>query len=160
GSEAPRTRLRAVGHRDLVRRLDVCTARSVARFAIDVDAGPRRRIRIGGGLVPLLEARRMARGATRVPIERRRAPVQRISGAYVLVGIKIEPPRPAFIARPRVPRDRQGLETTAADVEEILLKRLDAEDVRHPELAGRAVRPFGADEERAVPHEEARLYAV
>src|SRR5690606_9297106 len=116
GSEGPRTLVRAVGHRDLLRSLDVRAARPVARLAIHVDARPRGRIRIAGRLVALLEARRMACGAARIPVERRGAPVQRVPGTYVLVRIKIEPTLPAFGSRPRAPPQRPRLPAGAAAV--------------------------------------------
>ena len=75
-------------------------------------------------------------------------------------GIEMKPMLAALLLRPGVPGERQRLQTSVGECDQILLQRIDAErvfDLEHGELA---VRPVGLDQKFAVAAEEARGHAV
>ncbi len=78
----------------------------------------------------------------------------------VLIRIEMEPALPALLLGPAVPGKRQRLDAAVGKLDEILLKRIEAERVFHLEARELAVRAVGLDEELAVFAEEARMHAV
>ena len=76
-----------------------------------------------------------------------------------LAGMEMKPALAVLALRAGVPGDRERLQAALRQLDEILLKRLDAEGVLHLEVGELAVRPVGADEVLAVALEEARRHA-
>jgi len=66
----------------------------------------------------------------------------------------MKPTLPASLLRSRIPRNRQSLKSTAGQLDEILLQRLDAERVADLEIRELSVCTVGADEELAIALEE------
>ena len=108
-----------------------CTARpchhvpragAVTGFAADVDLGPACLEFIGGGIVILAHVGGVAVGAHEVPILRRTRPVKLVLMSDPLTGVKVKPALPAFILRPRVPRDGQRLKPTIRELDQVLLQ--------------------------------------
>jgi len=77
-----------------------------------------------------------------------------------LVGVEVEPALAAFILRPRVPGDRQRLDTAIRELDQVLLQRVDAEGVLDLEGRELSVRPVGLDLELIAFAEEPRTHAV
>ena len=102
----------------------------------------------------------MAPGALIVPVLVDARPMQGISRGKLAFRIKIEPALAAFFERSRVPRQPERLEAAAAEVDEILLQRVDAESIFYFEIAGPAVRSFGVNEEAIVLFRENGSHAV
>ena len=132
----------------------------MARLATDADFRPSRGETIGLGVVILAQAGRVALRAHEIPVLVQLGPVQDIVVLDLLVGIEVKPALAAFFLRPAVPGDRQCLNTTVGEFDEVLLQRIDAERVFHLEHGKLAVGTVGFDEEFSVLAEEARMHAV
>ena len=78
----------------------------------------------------------------------------------LLVRVEMKPVLAALLLRSTVPCDRQCLDASIGEFDQILLQRIDAERVLHLEDSKFAVRPVGFDEEFAVLAEEARFQTV
>src|SRR5262249_57043208 len=87
-------------------------------------------------------------------------PVQHVVVLDLLVRIEMEPALAALLLRPTVPGDRQRLQAAVGKLDQVLLKRVEAERVLDLEGGELAVRPVGLDEKFAVLAEEARAHAV
>ena len=70
--------------------------------------------------------------------------------------IEVEPALPACGARARIPADRQGLQATTRQLNQILLQGLDAKRVLDLEIGKLAVGPVGAHEESIVAAKKTR----
>ena len=68
----------------------------------------------------------------------------------------MEPALAALVRRPAVPGEAERLHPPVREGDQVLLQRVDAEDVADLEVGELAVRPVGVDEELAVPLEEPR----
>jgi len=66
----------------------------------------------------------------------------------------MKPTLPASLLRSRIPRNRQSLKSTAGQLDEILLQRLDAERVADLEIRELSIRAVCADKELAIALEE------
>src|SRR5215475_5580216 len=132
----------------------VAGGRAVARFAADVDRLPVGRESIGGGIVVLPDAGRVAVGAHEVPVLRRPRPVQLVVVRHAFGGVEVKPALAACFLRTRVPGDRERLDPAVRKLDEVLLERVDAEGVLDGELGEATVTPVGPYEEPAVSLEE------
>ena len=135
---------------------NVRRARAVAGFAGDVDLGPGRRVGVAGGVVALAQLGRVTFGALEVPGLIDAGPVQWIARMHILVGIKVEPALTTLVLRPAVPGDAESLHPAVGKGDQVLLQRVDAEDVADLEVAELAIRIVGVDEEFAAASEEPR----
>ena len=139
---------------------DVLGTRSVAGFAPNVDLEVFGREAPACSVVVLLQRRRVAVGASVVPIVARAGPVERVAWLDVFLGLEVEPALPALRFGSRVPRDGKGLQAAGLELDEVLLERLDTEGVEDGKLGELAVRAQGFHEVAAVPLEEARRLLV
>jgi hypothetical protein len=96
----------------------------------------------------------------KIPVLVQLRPVQDIVVFDLFVRIDVKPALAAFVFRPSVPGDRQGLNTAVRKFDEILLQRRDTESVSHLEHGKLAVRAVGFDQEFAAPAEETLTHAV
>ena len=78
----------------------------------------------------------------------------------LLVRIDMKPALAAFVLWPRVPCDRQCLNTAVGKFDEILLQRIDTKRVFHLEHGKLAIWPVGLDQEFIAVAEEARMHSV
>ena len=78
----------------------------------------------------------------------------------LLVRIEMEPVLAALLLGSAVPCDRQRLNASIGEFDQILLQRKDAECVFHLESGKLAVGTVGLDQEFAVLTEEAGVHAV
>src|SRR4029453_13928106 len=88
------------------------------------------------------------------PALRARGPIKLVAKIDALVRIEMKPALAARLARPRIPRDGEGLESAAGQLDEILLQRPHAERVLDLEVGRRAVGPFRPDHEPALAAKE------
>jgi hypothetical protein len=86
--------------------------------------------------------------------------VQDVIVRDLLIGIEVEPPLAAFFPGPGVPADAQCLVAPARELDQVLLKRRDAEGVADGIVMQLAVRAVRAHEEPAVPLEEGGGHAA
>ncbi len=140
----------------LVRPRDVAGAGAVAGLARDVDLVPLRIEGAGLRVEVLAQVGRVALGALEVPVLLHAGPVQRIAGLDVLAGIEVEPALAALRLRARIPRNAQGLQAPAGQLDQVLLQRAHAERVFDLVIGELAVRPVRVDEEFAVAAREGR----
>ena len=64
-----------------------------------------------------------------------------------LIGIKVKPALAPGGRRPGIPADGQRLKTTATQVDQVLLQRVDPEGIENPVFGQLTVRAIGGDEE-------------
>src|SRR5215471_6230745 len=83
----------------------------------------------------------MAIGAVLVPVVGGGRPVKLVCRSDALVAIEMEPAPAAAVLGTCVEREGECLKATVSDVEQILLKRLDAEGVLHFESSLRLLAP-------------------
>ena len=86
--------------------------------------------------------------------------MQRIAGGDVLLGIKVIPALAAFVLRPGIPGNRQGLQSSVRKFDQVLLQRLDAEHIADLEIGQFAVRAVGGDVVSIIAPEECRPHPV
>ena len=122
---------------------------AVARLAADVHLGPCRVVGVRLDVIALSQVRRVACRALQVPGLVTARPVQGVVGLDALVGIEVEPPVP-----PGVPGDGQVLQASAGKRREVLLQRLDPQNVGQLEVGRSSVRALGVHEEPVAPPEE------
>src|SRR5262249_1724113 len=79
-----------------------------------------------------------------------------VAVVHALVRVEGIPALAAALLRSRVPGDRQRLEAAAIELDQVLLKRIDAKRVSQLIFAQRAVRALRGDEEAAVAPGEGR----
>ena len=84
---------------------------------------------LGAASIALLQVRRVALRAHEVPVLDRPGPVQRVVGRHALVRIEVEPALPAVRLRARVPGDARAPGSGRRELDQVLLQRIDAEDV-------------------------------
>ena len=144
----------------LARPGGVARALAVAGLAAHADFRPGRCEAIGLGVVVLAQARRVAFRAHEIPVLVQFGPVQDIVVPDLLVGIEVKPALAAFVLRPAVPGERQGLQAPVGEFDQILLQRIDAEGVFHLENGELAVGAVGLDQKFPVLAEEAGTHAV
>ena len=77
-----------------------------------------------------------------------------------LVGVQVKPALPARARRPGVPSHAVRLQTSARQLQQILLQRLDAKRVRNSEILQVAVGPVRVDPELTVADKEAARHVV
>ena len=126
----------------------------MTRFAADVDLGPACLEFIGGGIVILAQVGGVAVSAHKIPILRWMRPVKLVLMSNPLVGVKVKPALPAFILRPRVPRDGQRLKPTIRELDQVLLQWGYTERVLHLIISQLAVTTLGVDEKLSTPLKE------
>ena len=133
----------------------------MARLARHADLGPRGGVSAGGGIVVLADVRRVAVRAHVVPVLLPACPVELVAEVDFLVRVEMKPALAARLARARIPGDRQRLEATARQLDQVLLERPHAERVLDLEIGELAVRPAGPDHVAALaPKERGRDRAV
>ncbi len=111
------------------------------------------------GIVVLGDAGRVALGAHVVPVLVQLGPVQLVVGADRLVRVEVEPALAARGLGAAVPGDRQRLQASVGELDQVLLQRLDPEGVFHLEGGEPAIRPVRLDQEPVAVAEEARPHA-
>ncbi|MCY1400465.1 hypothetical protein D9M71_155550 [compost metagenome] len=134
--------------------VEMAGSRAVAGLAADAEAVPAAGEAIGDGIVVTPEAGAVAFHAHEVGVLLRAAPVQGIAEVHALSGVEVEPG-----ALVHIPGHAQGLQAAAADLDQVLLQRRDAEGVGHTEVGRLAVGAGGVDPEAAVLAEEAGGFA-
>ena len=72
----------------------------------------------------------------------------------------MKPALAARLSRPAVPGERQGLQASVGEFDEVLLQRIEAEGVLHLEHRELAVRTIRLDQEFPVLAEETGMHAV
>jgi hypothetical protein len=72
----------------------------------------------------------------------------------------MEPALSALLLGPAIPGDRQGLQPSVREFDEVLLQRIDPEGVFHLERGELAVGAIGLDEEFPILAEEPGVHAV
>jgi hypothetical protein len=73
--------------------------------------------------------------------------MQPVACRDLLVRVQVEPSLTAFLGRARVPGDREGLKTPTIELDQVLLERIDSEDVRDFKIGDVTVRSFGLNDE-------------
>src|SRR4029434_2239387 len=96
----------------------------------------------------------MALGAHKIPILVEPGPVQNVVVFDLFVRIEVEPTLSAFMLWPTVPGDGKRLQASIGKLNQVLLKRIDAEGKFHLEGRQLAVRSVGLDEALSVLAEE------
>jgi hypothetical protein len=76
--------------------------------------------------------------------------VKRVSGRQIFVGVEVEPALSAIRSGACIPGHREGLEPTARETYQQLLKRMDSEGIGHFELDGSAVDTTRRHQEGSV----------
>ena len=109
------------------RPFEVRGPRSVAGLAADGNFLVRGVKRVVGGLVILAHVRRVAVGAHEIPVLRVPGPVQFIARIDLVIGIEMKPTLASLRRRPVVPRDRERLDPSIREFDQVLLQRVDAE---------------------------------
>ena len=130
----------------------------MTRLATHADFRKARGEAVVGGVIVLAHAGRMALRAHEVPVLVQPGPVQDIVVLDLLVRIEMEPALAAFVLWPAVPCNRQRLQPTVGELDEILLQRIDTERVLHLEGGELAVGAIGLDQGFSVFAEEARTH--
>lgn len=108
--------------------------RTVATLATDAGSQPLAVEAAAGGVVIAFETGVVALHAHEVGVLLWLAPVQRMAGIHAFVRVQVEPGLASGI-----PGHAQGLQLSAAGVQQILLERLHAEGVAHLEVGVAAV---------------------
>ena len=107
------------------------------------------------------ETRRVAIAAHVVPVLERARPEQGIAGSDIFLGIEVKPSLPSVFPFPAIPGERESLNATAADINQVLLQRSVSQCVRDRERFNVALLVFGRDAERvAIPGEASLLSRV
>ena len=128
----------------------------MARLARHVHLGPRRLVGVGRAIESLAQVRRVAHRALGVPVLAEFRPVQHVGMRHLLVRIQVIPALPALGLRAAVPGDAERLVPAVRKPDQVLLQRVDAEDVRHVEVADLAVGAVGPHDVLAVAPAESR----
>ena len=132
----------------------------MTRFAADRDLVPVRREGVLGRVVAFGDLAGVTVRAHEVPVLRTPGPVQFVAEIDLLVRVLPEPALAARFLGPRIPGQRERLQASARQLDQVLLQRLDAEGVLDFEVGELAVGAVGADEEPAVAREEVRCNAL
>ena len=143
-----------------LRPLRVARPRAVTGLAGDVDLGEGRLEPVLGEVVALAQVRRVALRALGVPVLRGLRPVQHVAVVHALARVEMEPTLPAFLLRPAIPGHGERLVASPRQLDQVLLQRDEAEDVRDRVVRQPPVGAVGADEGPAVLPEEARGHAL
>ncbi len=129
--------------------------RTVARLARHIGFGPRRLVRVRRPVVVLAQVRRVAGGTLRIPVLAERRPVQDVAVGHPLTGIQVIPALTTLRRRTRVPGHAQRLVAPVRKTNQVLLERVDPEDVRDVEVAQTPIRAVGSDDVPASLRPEA-----
>src|SRR5262245_24756807 len=158
----PRVVISAEGPPALLRARpgEVSGALAMACLAADADLCPGAGEAVIRRVVILAHAGRVALRAHEVPVLVQLGPMQDVIVLDLLVRIEMEPALSALLLRAGVPGDRERLQPSVREFDEILLQRIDPKGVFHLERGELAVSPVGLDEELPIATEEAGMYAV
>ena len=135
-------------------------ALAVTGLAAHADLGKGGVKAVSGRIVVFMHAGRMTLGAHEIPVLIEFGPMQDIVVLDLLVRVEMEPALAALLLWSTVPCDRQCLDASIGEFDQILLQRIDTERVLHLEDGKFAVRPVGFDEEFAVLAEKPRFQTV
>src|SRR5262249_34148205 len=139
---------------------DVSGALAMAGLAADADLGPGAGEAIIRRVVILARAGRVALRTHEIPVLVQLGPMQDVIVLDLLGRIEMEPALSALLLRAGVPGDRERLQPSVREFDEILLQWIDPQGVFHLERGELGVRPVGLDEEFPALAEEAGMYAV
>src|SRR5215510_12350853 len=139
---------------------DVSGALAMAGLAADVDLGPGAGEAVIRRVVISAHAGRVALRAHEIPVLVQLGPMQNIIVLDLLVRIEVEPALSALLLRAGVPGDRERLQPSVREFDEILLQRIDPEGVFHLERGELAVGAVGLDEIFPVLAKETGLHPV
>ena len=132
----------------------------MAGFAADIDFGPNRGKAIARRVVVLAHAGRVALGAHEIPVLVQLRPMQNIIMADFLIGIEVEPALATLVFCTAIPGDRQGLQPSVRERNQVLLQRIDAKSVFDLECGELAVRSVRLDKEAAILAKEPGRHTV
>ena len=129
---------RVCAGRFVVRPGQMVASRAMACFASDIDIAPRSRKRIGARGVVFLQVGRVALGTHVIPVLISPGPMQRIVRVDALLRIQV---KPTFVVD--IPGDRQCLDSTAVQFDEVLLQRVHAKHIANAVVLQLALLTIG-----------------
>ncbi len=100
-----------------------------------------------GCLVVLLEISTVALGAACIPVLVGPGPVQGVLVVHRFIGVQVIPALPSLGFRPCVPRDAQGLQSTAGQWQQVLLQGINTEYIGHGKSGCFTIFAIGVNQE-------------
>ena len=117
----------------------------MAGFATHADFREARGKAIVSRIIVLAHAGRMALRAHEIPVLVQLSPMQDVIVFDLLVRIEMEPTLATLLLRTSVPGDRERLQPSVREFDEILLQRIDPEGVFHLERGELAIIELVSD---------------